>query len=83
MKTHIVPQPDVNSSDPGTDMAAGIAWRVCTLLTLLFLALRLAAVTGWQWWLVLLPALALAGAFALAALFMIALAIGWAVRGDG
>jgi ABC-type polysaccharide/polyol phosphate export permease len=83
VKVHLVPQPQPYSSDPASDIATGIAWRACTALTLLFAALRLAAVTDWQWWLVLMPLLACTAAFALGVLFMIACAITWAVRDDG
>lgn len=76
---HVVPQPLPWSSDPASDIAIGIAWRAVTFLTLLFVSLRLAAVTHWHWWLVLMPLIAYAGLLVLAMLFVVALSVvAWA-----
>jgi hypothetical protein len=71
MNLHLTPQPRPASSDPGTDKAAGWWWRATVLLTALFLGLRLAGITSWQWWAVLLPAEVLIGALLLALLMVI------------
>ena len=82
MKFQIVPQPRPDSADPRTEFAVGVAWRACTLVTVAFLSMRLAGVTDWQWWAVLLPLIGVAGVLLLAVAAVVAWVIAWLAGGD-
>lgn len=83
VRMHVLPRPLPTSSDPGTDIAIGYAWRAAVLLTALFLALRLAGVTSWQWWAVLMPAEVIAGLFVAGVMIAFGGLLLWAIMGDG
>lgn len=78
----LLPRPLATSSDPGTDKQIGYTWRAAILLTAVFIGLRAAKVTCWQWWAVFMPVEVIGGLLLAALVFTVGsvLLAQWMIR---